>query len=388
MNSRQANNAALAAGALGLIACFMPLMEGGPSFFDAVKAGITDGYVVFGGYAVVLVCAGLAMKNGDFTKQLAIGVTVGSAIALLKVRDGLDLPGMTGKLLLLAAVVGLAAGIVGIMKAGSGGYSRGGAGKKGLGSLFSGLGGSKGSGRRSIVSTNSGAPKRFKMLRHSRFIQFPRLQFGKNLTPHKMHWIIEEALEDQGVTNVNSVGPVCVNHWTKVVPGENGHVANVADYMPFEGGFTGSRGEALPSFLKLAMFVTVLLALVLSALNPIVGLLGWIGAFGLAVFIWHWNTYRRGTVSMLYRGMYTIPDDDSAKGNDWKFTVDMMFSVNVKKPLIGEAIGSEVVAPIYAYIEESLRNDLTTTKGLRFLPELITRKRSQLEMRFPVEQQH
>lgn len=119
MNSKNMNIAALAAGAVGLIACFMPLVEGF-SMFDAAKAGVTEAYIPVVAFLGMVVCAGLALKNGDFSKQLAMGVTVLSVLALIKVRDGLDLPGMTGKLLLVAAVVGLVAGGIGVKKAGGG----------------------------------------------------------------------------------------------------------------------------------------------------------------------------------------------------------------------------------------------------------------------------
>ncbi len=118
MNSKNMNIAALAAGAIGLIACFMPLMMG-VTLIDAAKM---DGslYMAPVGFAVAVVCAGLALKNGDFSKQLAIGVVVGSGLALLKVRDAMDAPEIAGKLLVLGAVLGLVAGGIGISKAGGG----------------------------------------------------------------------------------------------------------------------------------------------------------------------------------------------------------------------------------------------------------------------------
>ena len=235
----------------------------------------------------------------------------------------------------------------------------------------------------SIVS--GGTPKRFNMLRHSRFIQFPTLNFTKELTPHDMHWIIEEALEDQGVSDINSNGPNIQTHWTKIVPGENGKESNVADYMPFEGGFTGSRGEAVPSWVKLAIFGAAALVLLGGAAQVVaLSILGILGVAGLSIFTWYWKTYRCGTVSMLYRGTYMKPENDSANPNDWRFSVDMMFSVNVKKPMVGTAIGSEVVAPIYAYIESSLTNDLRSERTLRSMPELVSRKASDYEKRFPM----
>ncbi len=135
-----------------------------------------------------------------------------------------------------------------------------------------------------IVS--GGTPKRFNMLRHSRFIQFPTLNFTKELTPHDMHWIVEEALEDQGVTDINSTGPNIQTHWTKIVPGENGKEANFADYMPFEGGFTGRRGEAVPSWIRLAIFGAAALVFLGATTQAVVlTVIGFLGAVGLSMYV-------------------------------------------------------------------------------------------------------
>ena len=71
---------------------------------------------------------------------------------------------------------------------------------------------------------------------------------------------------------------------------------------------------------------------------------------------------------------------DATRKNDWQFTLDMMVSINLEKP-----IGKAVVDPIYAYVEGSLVRDLSTSKGLRYQPELISMKKDQFEMRFPVK---
>ena len=396
MDSKKANSVALSAGSVGLVGCLMPFYRN-DSMLEYALDGNDGAIELFIALIIILVVAIKAKGANNFSKKHAAIVALASLYILKDFDEPLDFfedAAIGGKLILVSLFLALISAIIGLLKGSSGSVARKPSAKKGLDSLFSLLGVlpipgmSKGSRGGAVVVSNSGVPKRFKMLRHSRFIQFPRLNFGTNLSPHKMHWTIEEALEDQGVSNVKPIGPVCTSYWTKVVPGENGLVANVADYIPFEGGFTGNRGEAVPSWVRLAIFGAGALFLLGGAAGVVaLSILGILGAAGLSIFAWYWKTYRCGSITMLYRGMYTTAEDESADLNDWRFSVDMMFSVDVKKPLFGTAIGSEVVAPIYAYVEESLRNDLTTTKGQRTLPELVTRKPSELEKRFPVTEQ-
>ena len=237
----------------------------------------------------------------------------------------------------------------------------------------------------SIATPGSGLPKRYSMLRHAKFVQFKTLDFTAGMTPHDFHWRVEEALEDQGVASISGSGPSVSSYWTPLVPGENGTDTNVADYMSFEGGLTGKRGEPIPLWIKLGIVISFLIAQVLPTITfePLVIVFWWIvtGVFaGLAVY---WRMYKKGTVAMRYRGTYTR--QNTGQGHHGKFSVDLMFSVNVKKPLFGEAIGMTVIEPIYNYIETSLCADLETSRPLRFLPEMVSRNKNDYEDRFPVE---
>ena len=225
-----------------------------------------------------------------------------------------------------------------------------------------------------------GSPKRFDMLRHTRFLQFPTQEFGNNVTPHQMHWSLEESLEDQGVSDIKGEGPTVITHWTKVVPGENGKESNVADYMSFEGHISGRRGEPVPAWAKLGRILSIVLTFIGGAAQlPLLLILGLLGGFGFSLFIWYWNKFRCGQVTCLYRGTYMQPAEETRK-NDWRFSLDLMCSINLEKE-----IGKAVVDPIYAYMETSLLNDISKSKGTRTQPELISRKKDSFEVRFPVQ---
>jgi len=238
----------------------------------------------------------------------------------------------------------------------------------------------------STASVISGAiPVRHAMLRHSKFVQFESQNFSRELSPHDLHWRLEEGLEDQGITGVTGAGPRIISQWTPVVPGEHGERANVADYLAIEGGFRGKRGEAVPMWMKIGMvvsFVVLFLGAMISQESPI----SLLGAFGLLVFTAfaaYWKTYRQGEISVLYRGTYHQGPDGA--GSMGELSLDLMFSVHAKKPLIGEAIGMAVIEPAYDYVVDGLRHDIRVPRPLRTLPELVSRNKNHYESRFPVE---
>ena len=190
---------------------------------------------------------------------------------------------------------------------------------------------------------------------------------------------MEECLEDQGVSNIRASEPTVTKHWTKVVPGENGKEANVADYMSFEGWLTGRRGEPVPAWAKLGRILSLVFVPIGGMIDPAIATLAVLAAIGFSYFISYWNRYRCGQIYTLYRGTYMEPTDSTRK-NDWQFSMDLMVSINLEKP-----IGKAVVDPIYAYVEGALLRELSTSKGLRSQPELISLKKDQFEMRFPVK---
>ena len=93
----------------------------------------------------------------------------------------------------------------------------------------------------------------------------------------------------------------------------------------------------------------------------------------------YWKRYRRGDVRAKYRGIYLQPEDVSPGVTSWRFAVDLMFSVDVKKP-----IGKPMVDPVYHFVSEQLSNEMQKPQGTKSLPELISEKANDFEKRFPV----
>jgi hypothetical protein len=222
--------------------------------------------------------------------------------------------------------------------------------------------------------------RRYEMLRHTKFYQFPRQNFGQEMTPHQIHWGIQETLEDQGVADITEYYPSIINHWSKVPIGEGGQEKNTSDYCAFEGAIKGSRGEPVPVWLKVVAFLFPFLGFTLaqSAESPLVlvlfGLLWLASLYG----IWYWKKFRRGDVCMLYRGIYLQPLEASSQ-NSWTFSVDIMLSVNIMKP-----IGKPLVEPVYQAITNNLLTEIKSTGNAKILPELISMVPDELERRFPI----
>jgi hypothetical protein len=83
----------------------------------------------------------------------------------------------------------------------------------------------------------------------------------------------------------------------------------------------------------------------------------------------------------MYRGVYLQPETVDAKKNSWRFAVDMMFSVHVRRP-----IGLPTVEPVWQVVQDRLhaavRGDAASYKSL---PELVSESPKAFEARFPVQ---
>jgi len=123
----------IAAGVIGLIACFLPYIKEGPismSFWDFHKmpagmTGLLNGpkqvYVAMGGFAITAVMGVLGMKQ--LLRWQAIVGAVGCLLTLAceGVRKGLSgdhgvHTAIGGKLLFIAALIGIVGGILGAAK--------------------------------------------------------------------------------------------------------------------------------------------------------------------------------------------------------------------------------------------------------------------------------
>lgn len=234
--------------------------------------------------------------------------------------------------------------------------------------------------------------KRYEMLRHTLFYQFPKMSFNEEMTPHQIHWGIQEALEDQGVADITTFDPEIITHWSKVPKFENGNEKNISDYCAFEGGLKGSKGEPVPVWLKVAIILVPMLGFMMSANigsdsyydsdasrnATIVMMLTVLATLGLSYFAWYWKTYKRGQVALLYRGIYQLPQDKNTTG--WQFSVDIMLSVDVKKQ-----IGLPTVKPAYELITQNLESLLRAESVIKEQPEKISMKPQDFETRFPVQ---
>jgi hypothetical protein len=103
---------------LGLISVFLPLVSVGDqsiSLWDVRELDAGQVYLILGGFLVPLVMAGLAIAQGAMIKWQASVAAAGFALAALKARDGFE-GAIGGKLMLIAAALGLVAAIVAIVK--------------------------------------------------------------------------------------------------------------------------------------------------------------------------------------------------------------------------------------------------------------------------------
>jgi peptidoglycan/LPS O-acetylase OafA/YrhL len=103
---------------LGIIGAFLPIVSEGPlkmSLWDVRAFDAGQFWLTMGGLIVALLMAGLAVVTGALTRWQAVVATLGFALAAIKVRDGLEWA-IGGKLMLLAAAVGLVVALVGAVK--------------------------------------------------------------------------------------------------------------------------------------------------------------------------------------------------------------------------------------------------------------------------------
>ena len=118
----------LGAGVIGAIAIFLPYISEGPlsmKFWDFRKVETVGAqpYIALVGFLLAAAMGGLATARKRLSRGLAIGALVGFALAILPdgVRKGLSGDGgmhtaIGGKLLFLAAAIGLVVAIVGVVK--------------------------------------------------------------------------------------------------------------------------------------------------------------------------------------------------------------------------------------------------------------------------------
>lgn len=103
---------------LGIIGAFLPIVSEGPmkiSLWDVRAFDAGQFWLTMGGLIVALVMAGLAVARGAMARWQAVVATLGFALAALKVRDGMEWA-IGGKLMLLAAAIGLVVALVGAVK--------------------------------------------------------------------------------------------------------------------------------------------------------------------------------------------------------------------------------------------------------------------------------
>lgn len=117
----------LGAGAIGLIAIFLPYISEGPlslsfwKFRDLPEVGAQP-IIALIGFLLAAAMGGMAVAKKSLLRWQAIVALVGFGLAILTkgVRSGLSYEGVStaigGKLLFLSAIVGIVAAIAGIAK--------------------------------------------------------------------------------------------------------------------------------------------------------------------------------------------------------------------------------------------------------------------------------
>jgi hypothetical protein len=239
--------------------------------------------------------------------------------------------------------------------------------------------------KRLIGSSMAGGKEvatRQEMLRHTEFHQFARQSLGKNSSPHELHWAIRDALLDAGAKIDGEALPTPTSYWSMTVDSMVGHnVGCEADYVPFAGSLKASKGRALGS--------TFYMILIISTLLLTVGI-GIIGVLGCGIYAWWITTYHRGKLMARYDGVYRRPAggaETAAGVKNWEFQVDLMLSYHVEVPPFGEAMGPQVVGPVYQeVIARALTYAHTGMSRVRSQPQLITRHSHEFEDRFPVQE--
>lgn len=105
-------------GVLGIIGIFLPMGEIAGQSISYWKVREFDGgnfWMVVAGFVVPIAMAGMAIAQGAMVRWQAGVAAAGFALAALKLREAFE-AGLGGKVMLIAAVLGLVAAIVAIVK--------------------------------------------------------------------------------------------------------------------------------------------------------------------------------------------------------------------------------------------------------------------------------
>lgn len=212
---------------------------------------------------------------------------------------------------------------------------------------------------------------RQEMLRHTEFFQFSRQIFGKESSPHELHWALRDALLDSGAKVLAESHPLPIAHWSMTQPEMVGNNTGCeSDYMPFSGSIRSEKGRSLDKkkfFLLCLLFVFP----------------------GIIYYFWS-KKYHNGRILTRYEGVYRRPESGATNESgvkNWEFQVDIMFSYLVEVPPFGlKSIGPEIVQPTFKLaIGSVLEFSKTGSMNNRYLPKLVSRFSKDYENRFPVK---
>jgi len=220
------------------------------------------------------------------------------------------------------------------------------------------------------------------MLRHTEFFQFPRQTFGKESSPHELHWAIRDAVLDAGAKIKDEVNATPTAHWSMTSPelvGKN--TGCEADYVPFTGSIAAKKGRPISSKFWIAVIIGV-------CLTPI-GIGGLI-LLGCGLYYKWVEKYHNGVVLARYDGVYRRPETGATTAGgvrNWEFQVDIMLSYRVEVPPFGmQAMGPEIVSPAF---EEAINRVVDYARSgvevERRQPQLVSARKSAYEERFPVQ---
>ncbi len=115
---KQLKFAILGAGLLGLIGVFLPMVSSGKlsfSLWDVRKLAAGQVYLTMVAFIIPIAMGGMAAAKNKMLRWQSIVAAVGFALALVKVRDAFG-GAIGGKVMVIAAAVGLAAAIASIAK--------------------------------------------------------------------------------------------------------------------------------------------------------------------------------------------------------------------------------------------------------------------------------
>ncbi len=222
---------------------------------------------------------------------------------------------------------------------------------------------------------------RQEMLRHTEFYQFGRQVFGKESSPHELHWGIRDALLDGGAKVDDESLPSPTSHWA-MTPSElvGKNTGCEADYMPFSGSLRATKGRLLSSKFWLIVVIGVLT-------SPII-----VGVFillGCSIYYGWVRKYHNGTLLARYDGVYRRPASGGTTASgvkNWEFQVDVMLSYRVETPPFGlPALGPEIVTPVFQHaIAKTVEYAKSGVLQVRTQPQLVSARSAAFEDRFPV----